>query len=228
MSLLGRFFVLCYKIRYGKNLSFVNHGIAIFHLYINGSALFYLKKGKISKSTFHIIGKNNSFIFDDHVTVRNCRFIVKGDNCIVDLRGCSLFDSRFELLDSETRIEINKDTIMTTNRIVVAGGKNQLHIGKGCLFAENAEVWTSDTHSLLDMNTNKRINPDKPVYIGDRLWLGNRALILKGVNIGNDTIVAAGSIVTKDIPNNTLVAGIPAVAIKTCVNWNETRIEEIL
>jgi maltose O-acetyltransferase len=53
-----------------------------------------------------------------------------------------------------------------------------------------------------------------PVIIGDNVWIGERAIILKGVNIGDNAIVAAGSVVTKSIPNNSLVAGNPAKIIK--------------
>ena len=50
-----------------------------------------------------------------------------------------------------------------------------------------------------------------PVIIGDNVWVGARSVILPGVIVGNNVVIAAGSVVTKDVPDNSLVAGVPAV-----------------
>ncbi|RRK10093.1 sugar O-acetyltransferase [Lactiplantibacillus garii] len=55
----------------------------------------------------------------------------------------------------------------------------------------------------------------KPIYIGPRAWIGAKALILPGVTVGANAIVGAGAVVTKDVPANTVVAGVPAKVIKT-------------
>ncbi len=54
-----------------------------------------------------------------------------------------------------------------------------------------------------------------PVIIGDDIWIGANAVILPGVTIGNHSVVAAGAVVTKDVPPHTLVGGVPAKIIKT-------------
>ena len=54
----------------------------------------------------------------------------------------------------------------------------------------------------------------KPVNIGDDVWIGGNVTILPGVNIGNNVIIAAGAVVTKDIPDNCVVGGVPARKIK--------------
>jgi maltose O-acetyltransferase len=58
----------------------------------------------------------------------------------------------------------------------------------------------------------------KPVTIGDDVWIGGNAVILPGVTIGNNCVVAAGAVVTKDVPANSLVAGVPARIIKQLPN----------
>ena len=50
----------------------------------------------------------------------------------------------------------------------------------------------------------------KPVHIGNDVWIGGNVTILPGVTIGNNVVVAAGAVVTKDVPDNTLVGGVPA------------------
>ena len=54
----------------------------------------------------------------------------------------------------------------------------------------------------------------KPVRIGNDVWIGGNVTILPGVTIGNNVVVAAGAVVTKDIPDNTLVGGVPAKKLK--------------
>ena len=55
----------------------------------------------------------------------------------------------------------------------------------------------------------------KPVVIGDDVWIGANAVILPGVTIGSHCVVAAGAVVTKDVPDNTVVGGVPAKVLKT-------------
>jgi acetyltransferase-like isoleucine patch superfamily enzyme len=59
-----------------------------------------------------------------------------------------------------------------------------------------------------------------PVHIGSHVWIGARALILKGVRIGDGAVVAAGSVVTRDVPSRALVAGNPAQVIREDVSWD--------
>ena len=62
-------------------------------------------------------------------------------------------------------------------------------------------------------------NEGKEISIGNHVWLGIRAIILKGVSIGDNSIVAAGSVVTKNVKANTIVSGSPAKQIKENRNW---------
>ena len=67
-------------------------------------------------------------------------------------------------------------------------------------------------------DTSKRIDEQgistKPVVIGDDVWIGANAVVLPGVTIGSHCVVAAGAVVTKDVPDHTLVGGVPAKIIK--------------
>ena len=55
---------------------------------------------------------------------------------------------------------------------------------------------------------------ERPVYIGNDVWIGDRVLILPGVHIGDGSIIAAGAVVTKDVPPYSIVAGVPARKIR--------------
>ena len=58
-----------------------------------------------------------------------------------------------------------------------------------------------------------------PVRIGDRVWVGTRAVVLKGVTIGDGAVVAAGAVVTSDVPAGTVVAGVPARVVGRADSW---------
>jgi len=84
-------------------------------------------------------------------------------------------------------------------------------IGADCGIGTHVTIMDNDFHEVADRS--RRPEP-KPVIIGDRVWLGNRCVILPGVTIGDDAIVGAGSVVITDIPERTLVMGNPARVVK--------------
>ena len=67
---------------------------------------------------------------------------------------------------------------------------------------------------------------EKPVYIGNDVWLGDRVTLMPGVHIGNGCIVAAGSVVTKDVPDYSIVGGVPARVIRSRINFEKVSIIE--
>jgi acetyltransferase-like isoleucine patch superfamily enzyme len=92
---------------------------------------------------------------------------------------------------------------------------NRIRIGKEVAISKGVIIRDSDNHKI----SNRDSDISKPIEIGDHVWIGLRAIILKGVKIGSGSIIAAGAVVTHDIPPNSLAAGIPARVIKTGVTW---------
>ena len=90
-----------------------------------------------------------------------------------------------------------------------------IKIGQDVAISHNVTIMDSDSHEL----TNEGYKKTKPINIGNHVWIGSQAMILKGVNIADGAVIAAGSIVTNDVPSNCLVAGVPAKIIKKDVTW---------
>jgi acetyltransferase-like isoleucine patch superfamily enzyme len=92
----------------------------------------------------------------------------------------------------------------------------KIEIGMNCLIADNVTIRDSDNHVLLIQGFVKT----KSVKICDHVWIGMNSTILKGVTIGKGAIIAAGSVVTKDIPEKCLAGGVPARILRENVEWN--------
>lgn len=91
----------------------------------------------------------------------------------------------------------------------------EINIGNDVAVARDVVIRDTDAHDIITDEYQKT----KPVNIGNHVWIGQRAMIMKGVTIGNGSVIAAGAIVTKDVPANSLAAGIPAKVIKENVSW---------
>ena len=68
----------------------------------------------------------------------------------------------------------------------------------------------------------------KPITLGDKVYIGNNAILLPGVTVGNNVVIGAGAIVTKDVPANSVVAGVPARVIRTTDQYFEKLQKESL
>lgn len=88
-------------------------------------------------------------------------------------------------------------------------------IGKGAKISHDVTLIDGDGHIMEYEN----YEPKKPIIIKEHVWIGTKATILKGVTIGEGAVVAAGSVVTKDVPSHCLVAGNPARVIKENITW---------
>jgi acetyltransferase-like isoleucine patch superfamily enzyme len=101
----------------------------------------------------------------------------------------------------------NSDVNITCFKRIEIG--NDVNLSKGVIIRD------SDNHKILD----GKHKMTKPIKIGNHVWIGVRAIILKGVIIADGAIVAAGAVVTKDVPSKCLVAGVPARVIRKNVEW---------
>lgn len=100
---------------------------------------------------------------------------------------------------------------------------DSITVGANCLIAANCQIFDGNGHEPSFDNPAGRLATSStatPVVIGDNVWVGANTLILPGVHIGSGSIVAAGSVVTKDIPPLCLAAGNPARIIRTHADHN--------
>jgi acetyltransferase-like isoleucine patch superfamily enzyme len=116
---------------------------------------------------------------------------------------------------SNARMSIGEGTYINANTKIHC--EEHIEIGHDCAISYDVFIMDNDSHALYVGG--KERPSTLPVHIGNRVWIGTRAMILKGVTIGDGAIVAAGSIVSKDVPPKTMVAGVPAKIVRDDVEW---------
>lgn len=87
-----------------------------------------------------------------------------------------------------------------------------IKIGKNCMFANNAYISDADWHDVYDRT--EAPGAVAPVILEDNVWIGDSAIVCKGVTIGENSVIGAGAVVSRDIPPNVVAVGNPAVAVK--------------
>lgn len=109
-----------------------------------------------------------------------------------------------------SKIWIGKGSIIGDNSIL--DGRNGIRIGNNVVFASNVRIWT-EQHDHRDPWFRCETQKHGPVIIDDHAWIGSHTVILHSVHIGEGAVVAAGAVVTHDVPPFSIVAGIPAKII---------------
>ncbi len=114
--------------------------------------------------------------------------------------------------DYGTNISIGDKVYFNANCVILDGGS--VEIGDNVLIAPNVQIYTA-THPLDWKTREKGLENAKPVSIGSHVWIGGGAIILPGVKIGDRSVIGAGSVVTKDVPPDVLVAGNPCIVLRS-------------
>lgn len=168
----------------------------------------YLKLAKNSKLILNgflalnvnKMGKNgrSSILRMDEDSVLECNgfgFMYGAD--IILFKGAHLILGKGSFINSDCKIRCYQE----------------ITIGEGCAISHDFTVMDSDAHQMEGSR-----NMD-PVHIGNHVWIGTRVTILKGVTVGDGAVIAAGALVVKDVPEGSLVGGVPAKVIKEKVEW---------
>lgn len=110
--------------------------------------------------------------------------------------------------DHGTGIILGENVFMNYDCIMLDGG--YIRIGKHTLIGPHCQFYTPQ-HPMDYVERREEKETAYPITIGEDCWLGGNVVVCQGVTIGNRCIIAAGSVVTKDIPDDSLAAGVPAV-----------------
>ena len=137
-------------------------------------------------------------------------------------KGASLEVGAFDVY-AGSRINVNEGASLKMgdgyiNYDSVIDVFSSVYIGHNVVISERVVIRDSDNHTIRYNDTEGKPGT-LPIVIGDHVWIGMNSIILKGVNIGEGAIIAAGSVVNKDVPAYSMAGGVPAKVIKTGVSW---------
>ncbi len=123
-------------------------------------------------------------------------------------QGTILLQARYK----ESSIIIGARTRTSNNICLICCSK--ITVGENCKIGDQVAIYDSDFHEINPENRSTNQGVVSPVTIGNNVWLGSRVIVLKGVTIGDHSVVAAGAVVTKSIPPRSLAGGVPARVIR--------------
>ena len=173
------------------------------------------------RSPIEIHGSNNLIKIDPDNRIYKLHLIVNGDNNQITI-GQNI-DGILKIIinGSNIKMTIGKDCIFRGCEIGAFENNSIVQIGDGSIFARDTRLYASDFHTVYDMDTKQPLNQGTHLVIGNHVWLGEGSMVLKNHSIAHDTIIAARSLVTKDLTESfALYAGQPAVLKKKDVNWD--------
>ena len=183
-------------------------------------------KGFTKKNRLNVIGRDNEVYVEGGLTrLSECRITIHGsNNKIIIGRHVVLNGVTLYIEDDNNTISIGDDTWINRNVELAAIEGTAIKIGNDCMFSSNIFIRTGDSHSILNAISGLRINPSRDIELGNHVWVGNGARILKGARIGDNCIISTGAIVTgKEFPANSVLAGIPSKVIKSSISWDRSR-----
>lgn len=171
------------------------------------------------RNKIKISGKNNKILVDDTLKISKTKIVIKGSNNTLNIKsGVKINGSFIEIVGNNCQITIGKNSIIGNGCYLSAKDENtHLIIGDECMLSRNAKLMTSDGHPIYQ--NGNIINKAKNITIGDKVWIADDVTILKGVEVGANSVIGIGSILTKTIPAGSIAVGNPAKIIKENISW---------
>jgi acetyltransferase-like isoleucine patch superfamily enzyme len=167
--------------------------------------------------TEHFIRPKCDALGDHHAFMKPWHTIISGPNIRIGRSATVISEPEQPVRIGVWGREPGQGRIVIGDCVLISPGCrlsacSEILIGDGVMMANGVYITDSDWHGIYDRIA--RPAEDTPVHIGSNVWLGDHCMILKGVSIGENSVVGAGAVVTKAVPANVIVAGNPARVVR--------------
>lgn len=177
---------------------------------------------EVNRIRIQFLGTGNTLIFETGVVLRGVRIVFSGHNATIRINANSTVRGVF-ICASNAEILIDSDTKFNKPCQLEASQGRKITLGKECLMA-NVNFYTKDGVSIYEKENNSLLNPSADIQIGNKVWIAENSIILKGSVIEDQVVVAAGSVVSASITANSIAAGNPATVVRQGITWDEQRL----
>lgn len=233
---LGKVVVIIMRKRVLKCIHKIKILEYIFHIFF-GHCNFKIGKNNyldigvsnIYKSKIKIDGTQNRIFIGTDSDVTNSKFNIKGNNNrIIIGKHCFINELEINICSNNSKIVMEDKFFLFGNSRFYISDYGDIIFGNDCMLSDNIEIRTTDSHSIIDLNTGKRNNFERSVTVGNHVWLGTGVMLLKGTRIADGCIIGAKSVLTgKDYTvSNSCIAGNPGRVVKSGVTWLMPRVNE--
>ena len=175
----------------------------------------------MSNTEIRFNGCNNVLFCEEQVTLVDSKLEFEGDNALIYIgKG----EHRLWVsINSNSVFHCGQYSMQTNTMCIIVAEQKHCFIGDSCLFSSDIVIRNCDAHLIYCCNDGKRINQSESVFIGDHVWIGQQATILKGTKIDSGCIVGANSLLpSKKVSHNCMWGGNPARQLKSDVFWDKT------
>ena len=167
----------------------------------------------------------NHFVKPHLSSLGSGHFVMKPWNVVAHGKHITIGDNVHIVTASDRKVSLSTWTFETHQGHINIGdhvllcpgvridSASEINIGNNCMFAASSYVTDADWHDVYDRT--RAVGTTSPVTLGNNVWIGDGAIVCKGVTIGENTVVGAGAVVASDLPANVIAAGNPARVIKT-------------
>lgn len=182
------------------------------------------KLAELRNVRFDIKGQDNRVEFGTTTRMLNGSISIIGNNNQVIIGdGCGLYGVTIVVFGDNNVVSIGKDSYFFCDyqgTYIGAGYGANVIIGQGCLFAPDVFIRADDAHKIIDKESGKIVNQGKDIVLEEHVWIGAKSILLKGVHIEHDCIVAAGTLLTEgEYTANAVWGGKPPRLLKSNITW---------
>lgn len=171
-------------------------------------------KLQISKSAKINIKDKFMMNLNDHSYNGRTSILRMDENAILNVDSFSFMYGADVILFKNAQLNLGRGSFINSDCKIRV--HKSITIGDDCAISHDFTIMDSDAHKISGKD-----NHPQEVVIGNHVWIGTRVTVLKGVHIGDGAIIAAGAVVTKDVPPKALVGGVPARIIEENIEWEK-------